>query len=66
MTAKSAVRDLMRKPKAERELLLSRLEADVLAQEKRLEGLDLRARRRLAALREVLTVLKQASEASLG
>lgn len=64
MTAKSAVRDLMRKPKAERELLLNKLEADVVAQEQRLEGLDLRARRRLAALREVLTVLRQASEAS--
>lgn len=66
LTAKNAVRDLMRRPREEREALLTRLEADVRAQEQRLEGLDVRAKRRLAALREVLSVLREASEASLG
>lgn len=65
LTARSAIRDLMRRPRDEREALLAKLEADVKDQEARLEGLDLRAKRRLAALREVLSILREASQASL-
>ena len=62
ITAKAAIRDLMLKPREEREALLEKLASEVQTQEERLQGLDLPAKRRLTALREVLSVLKEASE----
>jgi hypothetical protein len=63
LTAKTAIRDLMLRPREERDALLEKLAAEVLAQEQRLQDLELPAKRRLSALKEVLSVLKEASEA---
>ncbi len=60
-----AIRDLMQRSRAEREVLLQRLEADVQAQAARLSLLDVKARRRVESLGDLLRCLREASDAAL-
>lgn len=55
----------MQRTRLEREALLDRLEQDVRAQEARLKFLDMKARRRVESLGELLRCLREASDAAL-